>query len=300
MVCPLKSDCNAVIYSEYSKFLGIPLEMLGMAYYGLIALGYGVFTFLPHLHTPSSAFAIFSLTVVALLFSIYLTFIQAVNIKQWCVWCLTSAGLCLMIFASSLLTHSFSLIDLLREHKQIILIGHVFGATLGVGGASITDVLFFKFLKDLRISKGESDVMHTISQVIWFALALLILTGLGLYLPEIAKYGASSKFLLKMFVVLVVLVNGTFLNLLISPKLVKISFGERHEHREGELHSTRKLAFALGAISLTSWYATFILGMLRQLPFGLSISQGFLVYFLVLAFAIITSQVAERKLSRIV
>src|SRR3989338_212050 len=40
LVCPIKFDCNTVVNSDYSRFLGIPVEILGMFYYGVVALSY--------------------------------------------------------------------------------------------------------------------------------------------------------------------------------------------------------------------------------------------------------------------
>ena len=90
---------------------------------------------------------------------------------------------------------------------------HLFGFGIGLGAVTITDILFFKFLKDFKISEFESDILHTLSQVIWFALTVIIISGLGLYLPEAQELNQSGKFLAKMAVVAVILLNGTFLNI---------------------------------------------------------------------------------------
>jgi uncharacterized membrane protein len=296
MVCPLHSDCDAVIYSEYSRFLGIPVEILGLFYYGLVAVGYALFLTLPALASPLVVFSVLALTTAAFLFSLYLTFIQAFLLKQWCAWCLASAGLCAVIFATALSISEFGFVSLLDRYRGLVLAGHFLGVALGLGGATITDIFFFKFLKDFRISEWEAEVMHTLSQVIWFALALLVLSGFGLYLPETERLNQSAKFLVKMIAVAVLIVNGSFLNLLVAPKLVKISFGERHRHEAGELHHIRKLAFALGAVSLVSWYSAFILGMLRASP--LEFLPLLLIYLFLLGGAIIGSQVMERSLSK--
>ncbi len=292
MICPLDSDCDAVIYSEYSKFFGIPVEILGLFYYGLVATSYVLFLVFPTLALPLLVFSILALTTTAFLFSLYLTFIQAFALKQWCTWCLMSAGLCAVIFATALSISEISFIAFLGRYHEFIVTLHFLGVALGLGGATITDIFFFKFLKDFRISEWEADVMRTLSQVIWFALALLILTGLGLYLPEAQELNQSAKFLVKMIAIAVIIVNGAFLNLLIAPKLVKISFGEKHEHQPGELHHERKIAFALGAISIVSWYSAFILGALRRLP--IEFSSLLLIYFIILGGAIIGSQLLER------
>lgn len=292
MVCPLDSDCDAVIYSDYSKFFGIPVEIIGLFYYGAIAISYSLFLAFPHFAPPLIVFAVLTLTIAAFLFSLYLTFIQAFAIKQWCAWCLMSAGICAVIFATALSVSEFGFFSLLAEYHDLIVIFHVFGVAIGLGGATIADILFFKFLKDFRISEWEADVMRTLSQTIWFALAILVLTGLGLYLPEAEELNQSAKFLVKMIVVAVIIVNGVFLNLLVAPKLVKISFGEKHDHQSGELHHERKIAFALGAVSIVSWYSAFILGVAREVP--LNFWPLILTYILLISGAIVASQVMER------
>lgn len=296
MTCPLGSDCDAVIYSEYSRFLRVPLEILGILYYGFVAVSYALFLVLPAFASPLVVFSILALTIAAFLFSLYLTFIQAFVLKQWCAWCLMSAGLCTIIFAIALSVSEFRFVSLLKRYHELILIGHFLGLVLGLGGATITDIFFFKFLKDFRISEWEAEVMHTLSQVIWFALALLVLTGLGLYLPEAKELNQSAKFLVKMIVVGVIIVNGVFLNLLIAPKLVKISFGKRHRHEAGELHYSRKIAFALGAISIVSWYSAFILGMLSKPP--IEFYPLLLIYLFILGAAVVGSQFMERSFSK--
>ena len=47
LICPIKFDCNAVVHSDYSKFFGVPLEVFGMIYYALVALGYFSLIFIP-------------------------------------------------------------------------------------------------------------------------------------------------------------------------------------------------------------------------------------------------------------
>lgn len=296
LVCPLGSNCDAVIQSEFSRFFGVPVELLGMAYYGIIAVGYGAFLILPSIARPEVIFAFLVLTTAAFLFSLYLTFIQAFALRQWCTWCLTSAGLCTFIFFSVVVGSELGLFSILSQHREIILILHAFGAALGVGGATISDIFFFKSLKDFRISEWEAGTLHLLSQVIWFALAVIVVTGLGLYLPDTDRLNESSKFLAKMVIVGALMVNGAFLNLFISPKLIRITFGRTHQHEEGELRRLRKTAFALGAVSLISWYSAFILGSLRALPLGFGTILG--IYAALVIAAVVGSQIAERVLVR--
>lgn len=293
LVCPIGSDCDAVVHSEYSRFFGIPVELLGVLYYGLAAISYGIFLAAPYLVSSSLLFAVLVITTAALLFSLYLTFIQAFVLRQWCTWCLTSAGLCAIIFGSAIAGSQFGFLPILFEYSGLILILHILGAAVGLGSATISDVLFFKFLRDSKISELEAEVLGTLSQVIWLCLAILVITGIGLYLPDSARLNESPKFLVKMFIVAIIIVNGAFLNLWITPRLVKISFaGGFHAHEEGKLHYARRSAFALGAISIISWYSAFILGSLHESPAGFLAILG--AYLLLLAVGITASQIMER------
>ena len=99
LICPLKANCDTVIHSDYSKFLSIPLEILGMIYYGLLAISYGLLIVFPSLGTPLIVSGLIFVSVCAFTFSVYLTFIQAFVLKNWCTWCIISACICATIFA---------------------------------------------------------------------------------------------------------------------------------------------------------------------------------------------------------
>ena len=293
MICPLKADCNAVIQSEYSYFLGIPIELLGIAYYGLVALTYAVFLVLPNLVSASLVFIVLAISTSAFLFSLYLTFIQAFLLKQWCTWCLVSAGFTTVIFFLVIFASEIGFVPVLAANVNLLYALHFLGIVLGLGAATVADVLFFNFLKDFRISKWESGVIRVLSQVIWLGLALIVVAGMGIYLPYASVLNQASQFLLKVIVVLVLIICSAFYNLLIQPRLAQISFKEKHNHTK--VQSLRRAAFALGAVALVSWYAVFFLEMLY---FNLSFAMLFVVYLVIISVAIIISQFIEQYLNR--
>ena len=180
-------------------------------------------------------------------------------------------------------------------HTSLVL-AHTVGFVLGVGGATVSDVLFFKFLKDLKISHTESETLDAVSRVIWLGLVVVIVSGIGLYLMDAERLNDSSKFLTKMVVVAVIAVNGLALNLKVSPRVRRISFEMHHRHVSGELRTLRRIAFALGAVSIVSWYAALFLGAMRGLPFGAT--SLLTVYALIVVGAISVSQVAEHLISK--
>ena len=223
IACPMDGHCDAVVRSEFSKFFGIPVEIFGILYYATIVLAYSVFYFRSDLAIPLVAFSMFGLTFFSFLFSLYLTFIQAFSLKQWCVWCLTSAGLSSFIFLSNIFYVKFGFVsipaEVFEEVYEVLVVGHLLSAGLGFGASIIGIMMLWKFVKDFKVSVFEADIMRTIIQVIWFATFILILSGFGLYFSG----EDVSNILIKAGIVSVLVVVSVVLNLIILPKMIKRS-----------------------------------------------------------------------------
>ena len=94
LVCPLKSHCNVVLNSRWNRFLGIKNEVWGALYYaGVAVLGFGAFR--SNILEP---FLIVVATGCGFLYSLYLTRIQIFKIKEYCLYCLFSALISLLLF----------------------------------------------------------------------------------------------------------------------------------------------------------------------------------------------------------
>lgn len=91
LVCMIGFDCHAVVHSDYSKFMGMPVELGGMIYYGLTALVYLVLAVAPGLISDGLAGVFMALTCAAFLFSVYLIFIQIFILRKGCSWCIVSS-----------------------------------------------------------------------------------------------------------------------------------------------------------------------------------------------------------------
>jgi uncharacterized membrane protein len=94
--------CEVVQLSEWAYFLGVPVAFWGMLAYGAI-----VATSLAGLQPrwlnsrgPSVLLAVQA--GIGVLFSGYLTYLEAAVIHAWCRWCVVSAILVCVIFAVSL------------------------------------------------------------------------------------------------------------------------------------------------------------------------------------------------------
>lgn len=114
MVCMLDSDCHKVVHSDYSTLFWIPLEFWGMWYYGITVVAHSALLFAPHMASDFLIATLLLLTLIAFLFSMYLTSLQAFVLKEWCTWCLISATLCTLIFILAASTSPLSLAELTR------------------------------------------------------------------------------------------------------------------------------------------------------------------------------------------
>ena len=177
--------------------------------------------------------------------------------------------------------------------KPYFLFLHAIGFIIGLGSAIVADTLFFRFLKDLRISKEEEYVLSYVGRLVVTGLVILFLSGLMIFLSDPAKYLASSKFITKMAVVTVIAINGFVLHKYVAPRLTIIEW-DKGAHAKNR--RARKIAAALGAVSSTSWFSALLLGYLRSIPF--TFGQAFGGYILLLLCAVGVSQILESYFAR--
>lgn len=181
--------------------------------------------------------------------------------------------------------------EFFTQIKSVFIVIHALAAAVGLGAVVVTDTLFFRFLKDFKVSHKERETLNTISQVIWGAIIALFLSGVVLYFSAPLEYLAKSKFVAKLCIFAVIVINGIALNAIISPYLVRLSFNDDAESlkKSLKLRILRRIAFASGGISIVSWLSVFILGSIRSIP--LSVGQALLVYIGLAGCAVLGSQI---------
>lgn len=111
LVCPLEGSCESVVHSDYSRILGIPVELLGMIYYSLIAILYSLSVIYPAMVNANVSYIVLGVSIIAFLFSAYLTAVQAFVLHHWCTWCLFSAGICTAIFLLALIVMNQNIVN---------------------------------------------------------------------------------------------------------------------------------------------------------------------------------------------
>ena len=181
----------------------------------------------------------------------------------------------------------------LGDNKRIFVIIHVLAVIIGMGGALISDIFFNIYIKDKKIQPNENKTLGILSTIVWTGLFFIVLSGLAIFLSDPIKYSQSVKFLVKMTIVGIIIINGYAFFRIIHPALRKIDFTDSNIHHK--YVKLRKIAFAMGAISLTSWLVAFVLGMIKTIP--ISYEMAMLTYLIIGLFGIFFSQAIEIRLT---
>ena len=98
LACGVSGGCGAVTTSEYSRFLGIPVALMGVGGYAVLLLGNLAALGVPE--PPAMLrWGVAGVACLGFTFSAYLTATQAFLIGSYCVYCLTSASLMTALMA---------------------------------------------------------------------------------------------------------------------------------------------------------------------------------------------------------
>ena len=171
--------------------------------------------------------------------------------------------------------------------KLLFVIIHLFGVAVGAGGAFASDSAFLTSLGDKKISKDEFRMLKAFSRLVWIGTALLLISGAGLFALNPVALSASSKFLVKMSVVGVILLNGVVFHIMHLPFLER-NLGKPLSSRHTP-NGMPEIPFVLvsGVISMTSWASAILLGTLRSIP--LSYFGGLTIYALLIGLGIFSA-----------
>ena len=183
-----------------------------------------------------------------------------------------------------------------QTYKSLFLILHLMSFAVGVGAATLMDITFGRYLLSLEGENWYPELYKSAGRLIWLALIVIVLSGLGLFLADMSHLLASAKFLTKMIVVSVIILNGLVFNSVLIPRLGFI-FGEANSERLGVTsRHFRRSTFVSGAVSLTSWYGAVILGGLNHVSLSFAVLIG--VYGAALTLTVTGSLIAEELFSR--
>jgi hypothetical protein len=176
--------------------------------------------------------------------------------------------------------------------KTIYTIGHVLGAVIGVGGAYMSDIMFFSSVKNRIINRSEMRFLKIGSNFVWLGLFILILSGILLFFTNPERYIDSSKFLIKMFIVLIIFLNGLVFHFMHLP-LLKRHVGMKYDLSK-EFIKKKNLLIVSGVVSVSSWTFALILGSMRSIP--IDFTSALVIYLLFEVVAVSGSLIFAKKL----
>ncbi len=151
------------------------------------------------------------------------------------------------------------------EPRTIYLIGHLLGIAFGAGGAFVSDLLFLKAVRDNKITKTEMGFIELGGYCVTIGLIVLIVSGAFLFSLDPDRYLASSKFLVKMTVVTVLIANGFLLHAIHIPRMKKRLNQPLSSTRSAHWKSALIIS---GVLSAVSWVSALILGAFKSIPYG--------------------------------
>ena len=153
----------------------------------------------------------------------------------------------------------------------IVLMFHIISSMIAVGAVTITDYFHLSGLKNRKLERKLFSVYPLLTKIIIYTIIIFTLSGILLVInnPQIIERGL---FKLKMVLVVIVIINGIFLNKKVSPDFEKCALdGKKYCKKETLLYSS-----IAGAISIVTWYSILIIAFTKK--YGYSVPQ-FLKYY---------------------
>lgn len=142
---------------------------------------------------------------------------------------------------------------------------HLLGMCFGLGGATMLDLWFLRWMRRGNLPAEIGRTFHFISDAVALGLCLLWLSGLGLlalYALESPEKLDNPKLWAKVIVVIVLTINGTIIHAFVLPEALR---DLSRPLLSGISRRRATFFLASGAVSGVSWYTAFAFGIFREL-----------------------------------
>lgn len=118
-VCGPVGDCNSVQSSPYARLFGVlPIGILGMGGYMAILAAWAWGHSRQDAWADNAPLAIFGVSFIGVLFSLYLTYLEPFVIRAVCMWCISSAVVITLLLLFSL-QHMLVVLNLVEEYDSL-------------------------------------------------------------------------------------------------------------------------------------------------------------------------------------
>lgn len=179
----------------------------------------------------------------------------------------------------------------MKLHTAMVIL-HLIGLVVGLGAATVADILFMKGMRRNRINHSEFEFLKAVTNLVVVGLGLLSISGIGFLFfyqannPELLN---NPKLWAKITIVVILAMNGWVMHHHVLPWIGKNL--NRPLFSSTEILKRKTLFFGSGAISGVSWWASMVLGTWRELNFKYSYFEVFGVYALLLTGALAGSYI---------
>lgn len=166
--------------------------------------------------------------------------------------------------------------------RGIIRIFHFIGLSMGLGAATLLDLMIIRFFLGQEMTQQKFEMFHFLADLVNVGLKLLWVTGLSFllfyWMTDPVKLG-NEKVWAKMVIVAILTINGVLIHRTILPFM----YGQIGRTMLGGVPFRKKFTFVtMGMISFVSWYGPVIIANLPQLNFQVPMVQILIAYALVL------------------
>ena len=98
LYCPIGENCDDVVKSKYGKTFGIENTIPGMGFY-ILVFAYAIGSLLNRnvFKEMMIYYFIVGISFASVLFSLYLVYVQKFILKKWCVYCIISTIISIML-----------------------------------------------------------------------------------------------------------------------------------------------------------------------------------------------------------
>ena len=182
--------------------------------------------------------------------------------------------------------------------KSGIKMAHLLGIILGLGGATILDLVVIRFLLSGEIKAEQITIVRFVTGIVSIGLGILWASG-ALYLAHYAAFEPvklwNQKVWAKIAIVGVLTINGYFIHHVVMP-LIEKQVGR--SLFAGLSHRQVATMLIFGTISATSWYVPLVLGAMPHFNFIVPAPGLLVTYAILLAIAICATQGIVRTIQR--
>ncbi len=181
--------------------------------------------------------------------------------------------------------------DYLALFKSSLRLVHFVGLAIGLGAATLLDLLILRFFATRRFTWDMLDILILSSKVVSFGLVLLWISGFGFleyyYFVDPEKL-YNPKIHAKLAIVVILTLNGFLLHRYVMPYI--------EDHAGGILiydlpSGRRQLMMFTACVSVVSWYAPLVIANLPQLNFSVPVMDILGLYIVALLAAITVAQI---------